>query len=119
MLRWCAKFEAERESPALVWKKGRNQHARALLCGLRSGRLAPPFDAGPRDEPLGAGISSACAAAVGLHRGAQQADGRKQGPNGLRMSPAGPGWAARGALMVVLTVVMVSNCHWNRCLDDV
>ena len=67
-----------------MWKKGRNQHARALLCGLRSGRLAPPFDAGPRDEPLGAGISSACAAAVGLHRGAQQM------PAGAKKKPRPP-----------------------------
>lgn len=66
MLRWCAKFESEKESPALVWKKGRNQHARALASGLRTGRLAPPFDAGPPEGPLGAGISSACAVAVGM-----------------------------------------------------
>lgn len=67
MLRWCAKFEDERDSPALVWKKGRNQHARALLCGLRTGRLAAPFDTGPPDEPLGAGLPAACASAVGLN----------------------------------------------------
>ena len=66
VLRWCAKFEAEKESPALVWKKGRNQHARALLSGLRRGVLPAPFDAGPPQEPLGAGVPVACAVAVGL-----------------------------------------------------
>ena len=66
VLRWCAKFEAEKESPALVWKKGRNQHARGLLAALRSGRLVAPFDAGPPEGPLGAALPLACAAAVGL-----------------------------------------------------
>ncbi len=93
VLRWCSKFEAEKESPALVWKKGRNQHARALLAGLRRGLLPAPFDAGPPQEPLGAGVPVACAVAVGLDsRGKTKAKSKRPllvvpGTDALRLAP--------------------------------
>lgn len=74
------KFEAERGCPALVWKKGRNAHARALLAGLRrGGRLPAPFDAGPpASEPLGAALPVACAVSVGLSASGEWVAGRRR-----------------------------------------
>ena len=55
-------------APTLAWRRGRNAHAAALAAALARGRLPPPFDGLPPDEPPGAQLPLATAVAAGLGR---------------------------------------------------
>ena len=50
--RWLAHLAAP--APTLAWRRGRNEHARALAAALARGRLPAPFDAAPPDGAPGA-----------------------------------------------------------------
>lgn len=53
-------------APTLAWRRGRNAHAAALAAALSRGRLPPPFDRLPPDEPPGAQLPLATKVAAGL-----------------------------------------------------